>query len=1024
VIRRWTYGWARQLLLRFVHDPVYRIGVIRRLFHFLRTGRIQPSTSGPGAYRNGAVHYSGKYASLFAHRKLTDFEAWLEANQFTAAARADLVEALDARAGRLPLISILTPLYNTPPKLLQELAQSIRAQVYENWELCLVDDASSAPESLAAYADLARSDPRIKLATRVQNGGISEATNDAANMASGDIIAFVDHDDLITPDCMAELALYYADHPTADLVYSDDDKISMDGVRFAPQFKPDYSATLLQSFMYFGHIFSVRRTLFEALGGFRKAFDGSQDFDFALRAAEQARHVGHIPKILYHWRAADGSTASDAQAKPESFEAGRLAVQEALDRRGAKASAVQPDWAKAAACGIFSSRFGDTGPDVTLIIPTRNGLAHLKPCLTSLRQTTYANYQVMVVDNDSEDPASLAYLAEVATWPGHRVERISNNGGPFSFARVNNQAVARASTEFVLLLNDDTEVIAPDWLSQMMGHAQAPGVGSVGAKLLFGDGTIQHAGIVHGYYGGMAGPAFRNFSNSDWGYLNQLVAARECSSVTAACLLVRRSLYLEMGGLDEQHFNVAYNDVDFGYRLVDRGLTNIHCPEALLFHHEGKTRGHNDNPREITAFRHLYRDRIDPWYNPNLTLDNEHFAIRGARLPRRNRRPVRIAMVSHNLEHEGAPNSMLELASGLKLLGLAEPVILSPADGPLRAQYEALGLTVTIIQNPIADIHTRTGFLATRKAFAQSLGKLQVEALYANTLQTFWAISAAASIGVPTIWNPRESDPCETYFNYLSPELRPFAYEAFHLAYAVVFVAKATRDHWRAYETRGNFRVIPNGISLDRLTERASRWTKERARAELGLESDTVCLTLVGTVCERKGQIDLVRALSKLASNPKIRAFIVGDRAGPYSEALHSAIAQLPAKMAASITVVGETGDPYLYFRAADVALCTSKIESYPRIVLEAMACELPIVTTPVFGIPEQVREGVNALFYPPGDAAQLACALDALIEDADERERMGAASPIILQGLTSYSEMLGAYGSVIREAALCRGAV
>jgi O-antigen biosynthesis protein len=1034
-LRRWTRQWAQQLALRFINDPAYRLGVIRRGLGLLRTGRIRPDIGDQNSLqrprgiltrlvlgRRGSnpafVDEDGKTTP-----KLSPYSSWLKANIFTPAARADLQAALDLRIGQLPKISVLTPVYNTPPALLADLIQSLRSQVYDNWEVCFVDDASLDPIPRKMITQFAQSDSRCKFLWRETNGGISKSTNDAAEIAVGDVLVFVDHDDVITPDCLAEIALYYADHPHADIVYSDDDKITMNGERFAPQFKPDYSPTLLLSYMYFGHVMSVRSKLFAALGGFRSAFDGAQDFDFALRASECARDIGHIPKVLYSWRVAPGSTASGGNAKPASFERGRVAVQDALNRRAITAAAHHPDWAAAANCGIFSIVYPDSGPAVTLIIPTRNGIRHLRPCLTSLLVTAYSQFEVMVVDNGSDDAETLAFLEEVKSWPKFRVERILNDDRGFSFARLNNEAVRRASTPFVLLLNDDTEVITPNWLSQMMGHAQRDIVGAVGAKLLFSDGTIQHAGIVHGYYGGMAGPAFRNQSRDDWGYLNLIRCDRESSAVTGACMLVKRDLYLEMGGLDETCFNVAYNDVDFGYRLLDRGLSNVYCSDAILYHHEGKSRGFGDNPREIAAFRTLYQGRLDPYHNPNLSLDSEHFEVRGARMPGRNRRPVRIAMISHNLEHEGAPNSMLELASGLKARGLADPIILSPTDGPLRAHYEAAGLKVEIIRSPIDGIHTRSGFLATRKIFAAHLAQLNIEVVYGNTLQTFWAISSAAAFGLPAIWNPRESDPWESYFNYLAPELLPLAYAAFRQAYAVIFVAHATRKHWAPLESTHNFRVIPNGISMERLTARMGKWTRATSRTALGLTDRESAIVLVGTVCERKGQKDLLEATLHLSTELPVKIFIVGDRPSPYSDELHILHATLPAETRDRVKIIPETGDPYLYHCAADIAVCTSKIESYPRVVLEAMVNGLPIVTTPVFGIAEQVRPEVNALLYPPGDAKALALQLNRLLASPELLRSMGDASIHVLQGLMTYPEMLDAYGTVLREALLTSGA-
>ncbi len=1016
-LRRWTLPWARHVASRLLNDQRYRANALGKTKRVLqgqygeapRAEALPPPASPP---QIAPTPDEG--------RTLEPYEAWLRVNALTEADRADLRAALALRQGRTPKLSAIMPVYNSDPRLLREVVDCVRGQIYENWELCIVDDCSPSPHVKPLLKEIARLDKRIKVTHRAKNGGIAEGTNSAVAMADGEVVVFIDHDDLITPDCFAELALYYADHADADIVYSDDDKVDMHGVRSAPQFKPDYAPALLLSFMYMGHVFSVRRSLFNELGGFRKAFDGSQDYDFALRAVERARHVGHIPKVLYSWRIAPGSTAASADAKPESFEAGRKAVEEALARRGAKGRAVHPDWARVAKCGIFSVEFPDTGPRVTLIIPTHDKLELLRPCVESLSRTTYRDYEIMVVDNDSKEPETLAYLREIERRPNIRVERISNEGRPFSYARVNNEAVRRANTEFVLLLNNDTELREPRWLSQMVGHAQMQGVGAVGARLLFGDGTIQHAGIVHGMYGGMAGPAFRNRDCHDWGYLNFLKVSREYAAVTAACLLVRKDLYERLGGLDEQRFNVAYNDVDFCYRIVDEGLSCVYCADAELFHYEGKTRGHRDNPREIAAFRMLYRGREDAWYNPNLSLEDEHFQIRGARLPRRAQNPVRAVMVSHNLEHEGAPNSMMELVSGLKRRGFADPVVLSPLDGPLRAHYEAAGIEVQVIRNPIADIHDEAAFLASMNEFGGKLRALGAEVVYGNTLQTFWAMAGAKAAGLPSIWNPRESEPPADYFDYLAPPLRPHAYGGFASSYAVIYVANATRQNWRALDTRNNTRVIHNGISMERLSARAGTWTRDSARAKLGLGSGEVSVTLVGTVCDRKGQIDLVEAIRRMPQYAidRARFQIVGDRAGSYSQALHAAVATLPADRRERLSVIGETGDPYLYFRAADISICTSRIESYPRVILEAMASGLPIVTTSVFGIAEQVREEVNALLYQPEQTDVLARQIARLIGDDAFRARMADNSPLVLQCLTKFDEMLVAYGAVFREAA------
>jgi glycosyltransferase involved in cell wall biosynthesis len=552
-------------------------------------------------YRNRAGERGGAPPGFAVPEAVDPYQAWQSVNTFTAAARSELELRLSA-ATNLPLLSVVTPIYNPPLEFLAAAVESVFGQVYASWELCMADDASTDPGVREFLEQLAQRDRRVRVQSRERNGNISAATNSAAQLASGEFVVLLDQDDLLTPDALAEIALCAAAHPDADIIYSDDDKIDSDGRRFAAQFKPDWSPELLLGYMYFSHVFAVRRSLYERCGGMRLGFEGSQDYDFALRASEQARAIAHVPQVLYHWRVLPGSTASSGAAKPQSFDAGRRAVQDALQRRGITGNARQPEWARKASVGIFGIEFPDHGPKVSVIIPTRNGLTILRRCIDSLTATTYTNYEVIVVDNDSDDPATLEYLKQLP----HRVERISNPHGRFNFAWINNRAAERASGDLLLFLNNDTEVIAPRWLSQMVGYAGFSGVGAVGARLLFPDQRIQHAGIVHGYYRGLAGPAFKLAPAWDNGYLSYARVARNYSAVTAACLLTPRAMFTKLGGFDEVNFEVAYNDVDYCYRLGERGLRSVYCADAELFHHEGHSRGFFDRPQEVAAFRRKY----------------------------------------------------------------------------------------------------------------------------------------------------------------------------------------------------------------------------------------------------------------------------------------------------------------------------------------------------------------------------------------------------------------------------------
>lgn len=949
------------------------------------------------------------------------YDAWRLNNRFTTKARAELQARLDAAEG-LPRISIVTPVYNTPSRYLQEMAASVLEQVYQNWELCFVDDASTARDIPALLSELAAKDSRIRVHRRASNGGISEASNDGVRMSTGDVIALVDHDDKLTPDALGEMALYYGAHPQADIVYSDDDKFDDEGRHFAPQFKPDWSPTLLLSYMYISHLLTFRRELFFEAGGFRKNFDGSQDYDFALRATEHARHVGHIPRILYHWRAAPGSTATSGDAKPASFVAGATAVREALARRGVDAETSHPDWALATKVGMYAIAFPDDGPSVTIIVPTFNQVEYLRDCISSLAATTYRNFDVLVIDNGSTDSATIEYLKEVRRLPRHAVKRIPQRKSGFSFAALMNQAVELAHGEYVLFLNNDTRVISPRWLSQMVGYGQLDGVGSVGAKLYFGDDTVQHAGILIGQNDGLAGHAFRNAARHDWGYMGFAKTTREYSAVTAACALTSRELFTRFGGFDETHFAVAYNDADYGCRLADAGLTNVYCADAELYHFEGKTRPKRDNPLEVTAMRRKYRNWRDRWYNPSLSRDHEACQISTRRSSHSDRNGVRVAVVSHSLNLEGAPNTLLDLVLGLKSRGVIEPMVFSPQEGPLRARYEAAGVEVHILNLPSAQAGHRE-YQASIDRLAKGFLAHGIEIVISNTLTMYQAVNAASVAGIAAIWCQHESEPWESYFDHVAPEQRPFAYAAFGQAYRVTYVAEATRRTWAGVQTRDNSELIRHAIPPERLQEEVTRWTRTSARKDLhDIKRGELLLLVAGTVCRRKGQLDAVRMLNHLPAEvcSRIRVVIAGAIGeADYLAALQQELDAAPQDISARVTITGPVDDMSRYFAAADMLLCTSRIESAPRVIVEAMAFGLPIITTPVFGIPELVDEDVNALFYAPDDTPTLAHQVARLVETSALRKKFAEASPHVLQSRPDFDDMLDRYEALIREATL-----
>jgi GT2 family glycosyltransferase/glycosyltransferase involved in cell wall biosynthesis len=942
------------------------------------------------------------------------YEAWLEVNEWNDRRELLLRERMGERED-LPILSVVMPVYDPPPDVLNLAIQSVVEQVYDRWELCIADDGSRDPAIVTLLRRWAKRDPRIKVTFRERNGGISAASNTAADLATGEYLLFMDNDDALAPDALAEAALYLSEYQGTDVLYTDEDKIDGEGRRYDPGFKPDWSPELFLSYNYMNHPLIVKKSLFTKIGGFRAEMNFAQDWDLGLRATEAAVRVGHLPLVLYHWRAIPSSVAANGSSKPIGLIAARDAIDNALQRRDVQAIVSQPDWAVAIACGYYTHKFPDYGPSVAILIPTRNHVEILRACIDSLARTTYTNYQVVIVDNGSDEPETLKYLAESP----HRVLRIPNPDTTFSFADINNRAVAETSSDYVLFLNDDTEVMSPGWLSQMVGYLGIAGVGAVGARLLYPDGRVQHAGVIH--WSGGTGPwhAFRFSPAWDSGFMGWSLVARNCSAVTAACMLTRRDLFIQLGGFDAKSFPVAYNDVDYCYRLVEAGHRVVYCPTAELIHHESLSRGPDGDPGELARCLIKYRAFEDKCYSPHLSSEGT-LKMNPRTLAIRMKRPARTLMCAHNLNVEGAPLVQLEITVGLRDSGVIDPIVHSPWDGPLRAEYESRGIPVELRPHPLMDVHpTAEGHRLGMEAFTRWVQSLGVELVYGNTLRTFYAIEAATRAGLPSLWNPRESEDWQTYFDEFGPYTAIRALECFGYPYKVIFVAKASMDRFADLCARHNFINIHDGLDRAKFTAGLRTIPRTEARRRLGIGEEDVVAVTVGTVCARKGQMDIVEAMAALDDKTagRLRWYIVGDRESIYSDAIRARREALGGARASKLQIVPETPEVLKYYSAADVFVCTSRVESFPRVTLEAMAAGLPIVTTPVFGIIEQVRPGRNALLYSPGDVDALVRAVSRMVNEPALRRSFGAASQIALESLIDHKSMVEAYATVFQEA-------
>lgn len=520
-----------------------------------------------------------------------------------------------------PLISIVTPVYNVDEEYLTACLDSVLEQSYENWEFCLADDCSPDENVRKVLKRYEKKDSRIKVVYRKKNGRISEATNSALEIAKGEYIGLLDNDDTLTKDALYEVVKALNENKKIDLIYSDEDKINLKGERCDPYFKSDWSPDTFMSNNYLCHFTVMRKSILDKIGGERSEYDGAQDYDLFLRFTEKAKVIHHIPKILYHWRIIPGSTSETISAKHYALEAGKKALESALERRKIKGSV------ESNGDGTYIIHYAITNPKVSIIIPTRDYASTLETCLTSIyEKSTYQNFEVIIVDNGSKENATFTLFDTYKE--KHDNFKVLRLDCEFNYSYINNEAVKIATGEYVLLLNNDTEIITEDWIEKMVMYASLSHAGTVGVKLYYPDNTIQHGGMVMGVHG-VAGHAYLNYGKDFGGYFGKLKAPCNYGGNTAACLMVSKKKYEEVGGLDEK-LKVNYNDVDFNLKMTDKGYYNIFLPQVELYHYESKSRGldiskekYEQTQKEAMYIRKKWGNQImmDPFYNPNYSLN-------------------------------------------------------------------------------------------------------------------------------------------------------------------------------------------------------------------------------------------------------------------------------------------------------------------------------------------------------------------------------------------------------------------
>ncbi len=922
------------------------------------------------------------------------FDRWTHHNRLTPRLLNFLTAEAKPTIARGPKISIVVPTYNPPAKFLEELIASVKAQVYPNWELCFADDASPQPHVRQKLQQAAAADSRITFTIRESNGHISAATNSALALATGEYVSFLDHDDLLPPDALLHVAEAIVAHPDTDFLYTDEDKIDASGRHYDPQFKGNWNPEMAITHNYTHHLRTLRRRIVTDVGGLRVGYEGAQDIDLILRCVEKIdpANIRHVPFVCYHWRAHEESTAHRGDQKGYLFGAARRAIEDAVARRSLRADVVLPPLMQEHALCLHQLRWHDAllaERPVTIVIPSRNQATLLQSCIDSLDRTVnWAHVKLIVVDDGSDEPEAIKLLQAVAAREDRpwQVMRPAREASGFNYSRLVNLGTAAADTPLVLHLNNDIEALGAGWLEDMVGWMSVTGVGVVGARLIHRDETLNHAGIWVGPNGGLAHGIFVGLPKDDFGYLFLPHAARDTTAVTGACLLTSKELYNQLGGFDTTDFRVAYNDVDYCLRAQQAGWRTVYSPGATLIHLGSATRGISYTEQEHLAFVQKYPGFRDPHFSESVEYANPSFRINAYdhRFASRELK-LHIGIVSHNLNLEGAPLFIVEYARHFKEVAGWEVTVFAPSEGPLRENFAAIGIDVQLI-----DIEAVTG-APTAAAFESAITALSaqpqwrgLDLIVGNTMLSYWVVPLGQKLDLPSSLYIHESNAPRRFFSehrLATDEVIPLIEKAMSEATRVIFIAESTRQIYAELNRYDNFRLINSWIDIARIENYIKHHDRAELRRQLDIPENATVVVNVGSVCQRKGQHIFIRAIDhlhqnhgeELAAHGPMLYVMVGAREGLYLETIENDIELMGLT---NTRMIYETQEVYQWYRVADLFCCTSFEESFPRVLLEAAAFKLPIVSTDVNGITEMLTNHDEAYLIKAGDYHVLAATL------------------------------------------------
>ena len=888
---------------------------------------------------------------------------WRETNGLTPLLRQKLKDVTARIEAGGPRFLLIIDARTSRDSEVRALLQSLTGQLYPHWEA-----------SFVGVTSLPTDDRRCKARPLAQPEEFIPLLNALPMASAATHLAFLRGDAQLSPDALVEIADTLVANLALELVYTDEDQIDHTGRTSQPNFKPDWSPALADSGLFPGQLSVVRRARFLELGSFRAGFESVLWFDVLLRLADKltAPQVAHVPLVLHH------ATAGPQKLplSDPSYEQARQALTEAAHRRGRTTAPFLPEAGHhrqirhhqfRATPGILA-KF-----PVTIVIPTRDRLHLLQECIELLEETVdWQHVKLVIVDDHSRDADAVRYLELIQQRTDLRcvVVRPADRSAPFNYSHLVNLALPRIDTPLILHLNNDVNALERGWLEELATWFLQPDVGVAGARLIYPDRTLNHTGIIIGPHGGLADTPFAKAKPDDVP-LPWFGVAREVSAVTGACLMTRTALYRELGGFDEQAFGVAYNDVDYCMRVRAAGRRVIYTPQAQLMHWGSATRGVTFDDAEHIAFVGRYPAYRDPYLSRHLQLEGNRLKVAPASSARTGRAgPLRLLLLTHNLNLEGAPLFLLEYATWMVQEASFTLEVLAAQDGPLRSAFEALGAHITVIDagplyaSPDEDtFHTR---LADIKHQVEWDG---IDLVVCNTLVSFWGVHLAARAGKPSLFYIHESATIFRFFEAkLELSLHRLVAQAFELSTRALFLCNATRSYYEDHNTRGNFRLVPSWIRLGEMETFRTAHPREAMRRKHGFADDETIIANIGTVCERKGQHVFLRAIehfNRQGHRGKFRFVMVGARPGIYLDLLKRDLVRLALP---NVTLVPETREVFDFFVAADQFVCTSYEESFPRVVMEAMAFRTPIVSTDVHGIAEMIGQRQQGYLVKPGD--------------------------------------------------------